>query len=440
MPGLGSTKQPGSVRSQPVELVEDAGRSLERAKPFIDERGRIRRGELPPGGETALRRKPPSGVPRLKWGRIAVAGGLLVAATNPFGAFPVPPAWNPFIGPLAPLLPSGAFGDFGLICYQSPCTPFSGPWYVKAGNTCVPRTPQCPFGGTLVDGTYWSDYVTAVNAEFGGDFAGFPFANIIYFKTDFSAGYFVHEVVEVLPDLNVGIRPGPLPAIDVAIGYHKPNPNLVPVQWPDLSGPTPDLQQRLSEDQKAEERMARRRRITVITRNAVTRPPPRFTPPRRPDPRKTKETKIKFGSIAAYRYVMAAIDFITESQDAINAVYEALPCAIRVGSWKSGPQGGRYFKPGAGKCSKFNTTCRLTQLQKHWDRVDWDTAALNLVANQLQDAYIGMTDRLLEDSLRARSSWNNYAKFKGLQRELRDIQDRVNAERRARGIGQKECG
>lgn len=376
-------------------------------------------------------RKGPSPQTDLKWGRVAVAGGLVFAVANPFGGFEN--YLRPFV---APLFPQGAFGrDVGLICFQSACTPVSGVVAVKASNNCVPLTPQCPFGTVSYPLNAANSYKQAGDAQFGFDGweQFFPYANLIYIKTTFTPGYFVHEVQLVNPGLNVGTRPGPLLVSPhtLAEGYRVVNPNLLKNQKPDE-----ELKNDPKSEPKTEEKLQRSGlRKQYVTLFIANRPPTRFTRPRvlpRPGPK--KEAKVQFSSFAAYRIVMGAIDTYTESQDFVRAIYKALPCSVRGGAWKSGPKGGRYFKRAPGKKHRFDTAGQMDTLAKNWDKIDWTQASLNIVENQVEDQLIGMQNKFLADVMGARRSWNDYAKFKGLQKEFRLLSAEIAAQSPARGM------
>lgn len=376
-------------------------------------------------------RKGPSPQTGFKWGRIGVAGGLLISVANPFGGFEN--YLRPFV---APLFPQGEFGrDVGLICFVSACSPVSGVVGVKASNNCVPLTPQCPFGTVFPPINMGNSYKQAGDAQFG--FEGweqfFPYANLVYIKTTFTPGYFVHEVQLVSPGLDVGMRPGPLliPVANLAEGYRVVNPNALPKQRPDEEGDHAEPRTRTQTENRAQRSAVTKKFVTVFTgrRGPPTRRPERRVP--RPGPK--NERKLQFSSLGAYRVVMGAIDTITESQDFIRAIYKALPCSVRAGQWKSGPKGGRYFQRAKGKKGKYDSVGQLDQIARNFDKIDWSTAMLNVVENQVEDAVIGMQNRMLGDALGARQSWSNYARFKGIQKEFREVSRKAALSKGGRG-------
>lgn len=437
IPPSGRVTEVPQVGANPTGVVEQMGRMLERGRDFIAE------GQEPPGRGSgprnrsfALRRRDMGPQPKWKPLRFIGAGSALAIA-NPFG-------WeglniNPII---APLFPAGFFGrDLGLICHTSVCAPLAGPFYVKASNICTPtRTPQCPFGSVaLVPGTYWNTYKEAVDAEFSGNTIAFPYAHILYIKGGVGPGYYVHEVQLVQQGYDLGMRLAPLllPASQLAIGFVSPNPNLLGNQMPDakhdINTPAPKL------DPKTETRLGRSVRTKIFTMSGVKSRPPTTAYAPIGVPRAKRETKLQFSSFAAYRVVMAAIDAYTESQDFIRAIYGAIPCKHRVGEWRSGPKGGKFFRPGGAKCHRFDTQCQARALDKHFNEINWDAALLNVVANQYEDAVIGMQNKFLADTMGARKSWNRYAQFKGLQRDMRALQENAHAAQRRLGTGKGGC-
>lgn len=413
------------VGADPARLVERFHEIDKRMQDLSSPR-KGKQGSRPPRPSrfgSARTRASPKPQPGFKWGRIGLASGLAFSVANPFGGFDG--FWRPII---APLLPGGVFGrDEGLICYVSPCDFISSVVAVKAGNTCVPRTPQCPFGSVTYPSDAAGSYKAAGDAEFGYENweADFPFANLIYIKTSFTPGFFVHEVQEMLPGTNVGVLPGPVLLMpgQVALGSIVPNPNLLPRQQPETKTDPKAEPKTQTQPQRSSRN---RRRITVILENRINRRTSPAPVTRFPGPPKN-DRKVQFSSFGAYRIVMGAIDTYTESQDLVRAIYRGLPCAVRSGSWKSGPKGGKYFVRSPGKKHRFDTRGQMETLAKHWDKVDISRAFMNVVENQVEDAVIGQQSRFMSDSLRARQSWDKYAKFKVLQADFRRLSEEARA-------------
>lgn len=434
----GQPKEGPQGRSDPTGLVEQVDDVLSRARKEgldLSREGLEREGSKGSGprDRSYRQRRRPGPKPKLKWGRIGGAG-LALSIANPFG-------WNIGIPPirLAPITGPGVYGrDEGLICYTSACTPTIGPVGVEAHNVCASAFPHCPFGTVGEPTGMRSSYLESWTLDYAQN-PFYEYAVIYYIKGGIAPGYYSHEVQQVLNGTDVGIRPFPLLMVEADIAPFTMQPsnlNERPNQKPD-----PREEAKPKPDAKTETKPDGKRRVTTFSKGSVKREPPRWpgvVPPQRPGPG-VKERKLQFGSLAAYRAVMGAIDAITETQDFVRALYDGLPCSTRVGSWRSGPAGGRYFKRGEGKCGKYDTDCQGKAIERHWNEMDWENALLNVLANQLQDAAIGMSDRYLENQMNARGKWNNYAKFKGLQREIRTLTDRVAAEKRKRGMGSGAC-
>lgn len=100
-----------------------------------------------------------------------------------------------------------------------------------------------------------------------------------------------------------------------------------------------------------------------------------------PDHYTAKKTKkLKIGGVA-WRVFSKVMSMFTESNDAIESI------------WKAMPQRDRH----AGLTSTGNrrTDSMIRDLYNGWDRIDWDQAIANLVANEVEDRLIGETQRTL---------------------------------------------
>lgn len=428
----GRSVKPPQGRADPGDIIERMQRKLEIGRDLTleGEEAPGSRGSGPRNRAHRMRRRE---VPNFKFKPWRLLGaGAALSIANPFG-------WNP-INQFFPYQPAQYYGrDEGLICYVSPCTPVSGPHYFKSSNNCTPLTPQCPFGSlVLLPSTCPATSYLASVACRGGTPAQYPFANIIYEKTGGIGGYFVHEVQEMLPDTDTGVLPANpfriIPLTQTALGFAEVNPNFLTSQKPDGLEEL-DAAHKSQADPRLQPAVdtlsGRQTRVTQFTRNKVRRirSTTRLNPVRKPPP-KTKETKVQFSSFAVYRGVMKAIDAYTETQDFVRALHGGLPCELVGGKWKTGPKGGRYFEKGSANRHRFDTGNQLKDLNKHWEKMNWNKAFLNVAANQYEDAVIGMTNRFMADSLNARRSWNDYAKFKGLQRDFRQLTEDAAAARR----------
>lgn len=108
--------------------------------------------------------------------------------------------------------------------------------------------------------------------------------------------------------------------------------------------------------------------------------PAKFIPvPRTPPRDNVKEKKATVSGAAG---ILRVVGLVTESLDAINAGWEAIPEEKRPGmkrnkkgEWK------RVWNP--------NPTFKVKYLYEHWDQVDAGQFAANLIKNQIEDYVIG---------------------------------------------------
>lgn len=96
-------------------------------------------------------------------------------------------------------------------------------------------------------------------------------------------------------------------------------------------------------------------------------------------------------ALGAMRTVLRVLDAISEGAEVVDAFYEALPAKTRK-KWDCG--GSRGLIDNAGQYGIDKADCKLRALWHNWHKVDIETAARNVVANQLQDRVIGDLSRL----------------------------------------------
>ncbi len=118
----------------------------------------------------------------------------------------------------------------------------------------------------------------------------------------------------------------------------------------------------------------------------------------RPEPG-TKEHKIR--GKKSFQIILGVAGFVTESLDALNAVWKALPEECRTGYYKL-----RYRDKATGEFKTYmkrrfraNQSQRLGDVTKCWKDVDMEKALENLLMNQLEDAGIGAIGRLNRDAI-----------------------------------------
>lgn len=118
----------------------------------------------------------------------------------------------------------------------------------------------------------------------------------------------------------------------------------------------------------------------------------------RPPARRTKEKKFRsngaMGSV--FRYVGKTMNVITESCDAIESLYDALPKEHQKRYYYKRTADGKVVKPGDKAFNNPNTkwikpSCQnqLRQVYNKFDHIEWDEAAKNLIENEIEDQVIG---------------------------------------------------
>lgn len=90
------------------------------------------------------------------------------------------------------------------------------------------------------------------------------------------------------------------------------------------------------------------------------------------DSRRTKKLKIGGAVWRAFSWVM---NIFTETNDFVKAIWETLPRSCR--------------KAGLTKTGNRRTDSMIRDLHRCWDRIDWNQAIANLIANHVEDAIIG---------------------------------------------------
>lgn len=113
-------------------------------------------------------------------------------------------------------------------------------------------------------------------------------------------------------------------------------------------------------------------RVTYMRQSVVDAVPQHnFARPRKYE----RQGKVR---VRGYKLVQGAMNLVTESSDAINAVYEALP--------------DRYKQFGLGK---HNEARKLQLLYRHWKHLDIPKAVRNVIKEQLKDMAYGTPQRWL---------------------------------------------
>lgn len=135
----------------------------------------------------------------------------------------------------------------------------------------------------------------------------------------------------------------------------------------------------------------------------------------RPPPRRTKEKKFRANSLAHVilrRAFGPAMNAVTESCDAIEAIYNALPKDKQKPVVMKRTADGKVVRPGQpgfqSKSSKWITPGCREQAKIIWresDHIDWTKALANMASNDAQDKVIGKTNQDAQQSLN-QSGWS----------------------------------
>lgn len=111
------------------------------------------------------------------------------------------------------------------------------------------------------------------------------------------------------------------------------------------------------------------------------------TDPEDPHPPRPREKERKIRVPAVLRRVLSAAYALTETKDAIEAIWEALPKELQESTRKSGKT-----RKGAiiGEGRAYSTVNdKARQLYDHWDEVDLEQAMINLAVNHVTDEMLG---------------------------------------------------
>lgn len=110
---------------------------------------------------------------------------------------------------------------------------------------------------------------------------------------------------------------------------------------------------------------------------------PRPTGKKPPD-KNTKEKKTK-SSGAAAAAVFAALDVVSEASEVVDAIYDALPDDVK----KATKQKGRGLIDQAGQYGIDGADWKAQAIWDNFDKVDWNKALSNVIANEIQDQALG---------------------------------------------------
>lgn len=126
--------------------------------------------------------------------------------------------------------------------------------------------------------------------------------------------------------------------------------------------------------------------------------PPQISPPTHawqpPGPGvKERKARAANSTVAA---IFAGISAVTETRDAINAVYDALPKSVRNKAW------GKYAPKGqVGVIPEVPTAIKAALIYRHADKLDVKQAIINLALNHVEDSVIGSLSQGAQRNLNA---------------------------------------
>lgn len=132
-----------------------------------------------------------------------------------------------------------------------------------------------------------------------------------------------------------------------------------------------------------------RRVITIALPSRKPKPetvralPPKF-PPSAPPPRGTREVKPSSTRRFAAT-VFRNLDRLSETAEVVSAIYAALPCEIQC----SYNRQGRGLLDQAGQYGVDGADWKSEAIIKHFDRIDWGEALVNIARNEVEDRVIG---------------------------------------------------
>jgi hypothetical protein len=126
--------------------------------------------------------------------------------------------------------------------------------------------------------------------------------------------------------------------------------------------------------------------VTQANPDLKTKPPPGI-PPHVSAPPGPGVKERKANHKAAWRLlIMRGINFVTESKDALDAIWDALPDEYKTGYFKlHGKHGRVYWK----RRRKASPQDKMKDLYRHYDKIDISDALKNLLVEQLKDAAYG---------------------------------------------------
>lgn len=190
------------------------------------------------------------------------------------------------------------------------------------------------------------------------------------------------------------VRPFPQPIVDPPPAPRPaPLPNVTPPwPWPG-PGPSPGVATPPATELPPGTEIvvapspgtAPRPRPRPLPRPRPGHPPPTFPAP--PPPR-DKERKVGMSALG-YGWAMWLFNFTTEARDYIDAVYKALPCALR---------------------SKAHDTPakKMRAVYDNWDDVNLEAMMTELFLNQVEDYVIGRASGAINKGFGSGDSWANY--------------------------------
>lgn len=288
-----------------------------------------------------------------------------------YAAFQLVDGLLPYRGKFPRIIPNGHWEECKYPCYFP-----DGRW------------PGDRFRGT---GFYWCDpdqYCISGQGITGFQYEGWP-ANEVYYGADAAPGttFSIWFPYPLDGDPNsagvwrqqhhrswvkVGSAPGPYTFPHRSIDWFEPDPSNFERNRPS-SPPVPDEPPAVQGGSD----------------------PNRGFNPRRPAPPRAGEREIK--AKGPLRTLLRVMDIISEAAEVVDAIYDALPVAVRR-KWKCSDIK-RGLIDNAGQYGISAADCKARALWHNWHSVDVDRAVKNIIRNELQDKFLGYINSKLPKNI-----------------------------------------
>lgn len=295
--------------------------------------------------------------------------------TSPIGTVVAPNGWNVAMAPTCQDAASTHFGFVNTYGCGQPSSNTMTAWCLngQGGASAQPLgTPTSPNAGRAYIGYAHSSLPNALNVR------GTMWRSIV-------------DCTQTSSPVMLRVRPGT--GIPRPIGDFPMDPPT-PVPWAVIpmlgTGILPNSDTRTNGQESSPEPVP----DAVISPTRITTAPPGHKP--RPPGPGVKERKMIANLPPGL--LAKAINAATESRDAVNAIYDALPGKIRKDLWR------KYAPKGqAGVIPEVPIHRKIEALYQHAGEIDVGKAIGNLLMNQAEDKAIGKANKLLQKGYRSKA-------------------------------------